>query len=107
LCAAGDDMIDIQDIRPAVETICRRLPVKRLGLFGSAVRDDFAARSDVDVLVVFDSRPDVDLFDSYFELKEQLEGLFERPVDLTVDKDFRNPVFREAVDKSRVVIYER
>ncbi len=100
-------MIDIERIKPEVERVCRRLPVKRLGLFGSALRQNFSQSSDVDVLVIFDSGENIDLFDKYFELKERLEEIFEREVDLVVDKKFKNPVLREAIDRTRVVIYER
>ena len=100
-------MIDIEEVKPAIERICQRLPVKRLGLFGSALTQKFSQSSDVDVLVVFDSREDIDFFEKYFELKEQLEILLKREVDLVVDKKFKNQIFRESVDKTRTVIYER
>ena len=100
-------MIDIEKVKPEVERICRSLPVKRLGLFGSALSQNFSQSSDIDILVIFDSGEDVDLFDKYFELKEQLEEVFKREGDLVVDKKFRNPVLREAIDRTRVVIYER
>lgn len=100
-------MIDIAKVKPDIERICRRLPVKRLGLFGSAVGPDFSQASDIDVLVIFEAGENVDLFDTYFVLKEQLEKIFQRDVDLLVDKKFKNPVLRESIDKTRVVIYER
>ncbi len=100
-------MIDIEKVRPEVEAVCRRFPVKRLGLFGSAVREDFAPDSDVDVLVVFDEGERGDVFEDYFELKEGLEQVFGRAVDLVMDKDFRNPVLRERINATRTVIYER
>ncbi len=100
-------MVNIEKIKPEVEQVCRRLPVKQLGLFGSALGRNFSRRSDVDVLVIFDSGEDIDLFDGYFELKEQLEKIFRREVDLVVDKKFKNPILRESIDKTRVVIYER
>jgi predicted nucleotidyltransferase len=100
-------MIDIEKIEPEIEQVCRSLPVKRLGLFGSALSRNFSQGSDVDVLVIFDSGEDIDLFDKYFELKERLEEIFEREVDLVVDKKFRNPVLRESIDRTRMVIYER
>jgi predicted nucleotidyltransferase len=100
-------MIDIEGIKPEIERVCRRLPVKRLGLFGSALSQNFSQSSDVDVLVIFDSGENIDLFDKYFELKEQLEGVFKRPVDLVVDKKFKNPVLRESIDRTRTIIYER
>jgi len=83
------------------------MPVKRLGIFGSALTEKFRSGSDVDVLVIFDTDGNVDLFDAYFELKERLEDVFGSGVDLTVDKPFKNPIFRDTVEKTRTVIYER
>ena len=100
-------MVDLAKLKPEIERICRRMPVKRLGLFGSVLSQKFGPSSDVDVLVVFDSDEKFDRFDKYFELKEQLEKIFKREVDLIVDKPFKNPVFREVVEKTRTVIYER
>ena len=100
-------MIDIERLKPEIERVCRSLPVIRLGLFGSALRQNFSQSSDVDVLVIFDSGENIDLFDKYFELKEQLEDVFKRQVDLVVDKKFKNPVLRESIDRTRIVIYER
>ena len=100
-------MLDIEKFKPEIERICRNLPVKRLGLFGSALNRNFSQDSDVDVLVIFDSDENIDLFDKYFELKEQLEQVFEREVDLVIDKKFRNPVLRKSIDRTRTVIYER
>ena len=100
-------MINLTKLKPEIERVCRLLPVKRLGLFGSALTQGFSPKSDVDVLVAFDVNEDADLFDKYFDLKEQLEKIFGREVDLIVDKPFRNPIFRESVEKTRIVIYER
>jgi predicted nucleotidyltransferase len=100
-------MIDIERIKPDIERVCRSLPAKRLGLFGSALRGDFSQGSDVDVLVIFDSGENIDLFDKYFELKEQLQEVFKRQVDLVVDKQFKNPVLRETINRTRTIIYER
>ena len=100
-------MVNLLQIKPQIERVCAKLPVKRLGLFGSALTGDFSSTSDVDVLVVFDLSEDIDLFDKYFELKEELEKVFGRQVDLVVDKQFKNPVFRESVEKTRTIVYER
>ncbi|MCX5810837.1 MAG: nucleotidyltransferase domain-containing protein [Proteobacteria bacterium] len=100
-------MINLSQLKPEIEQVCRALPVKRLGLFGSVLTQDFAADSDVDVLVVFDSDESIDYFDKYFELKEQLTKIFNRDIDLVVDRSFRNPIFRASIEKTRTVIYER
>lgn len=54
--------------------------VKRLGLFGSFVRGQQAAESDVDVLVEF--TPGAKTFDNFGQLASFLEGLFGRRVEL-------------------------
>jgi len=100
-------MTNLSKLRPEIERLCRAMPVKRLGLFGSALTQDFKPGSDVDVLVVFDADERVDLFKTYFELKEELEKIFGREVDLIVDKPFRNPIFGKSVERTRTVIYER
>jgi predicted nucleotidyltransferase len=100
-------MIDIEKFKPDIEKVCRRLPVKRLGLFGSALRGDFSEKSDIDVLVIFDNDENIDLFDKYFDLKENLEEIFHRNVDLIVDRNFKNPILKESIDSTRTIVYER
>jgi predicted nucleotidyltransferase len=92
--------------RPEVEDLCRVLGVRRLDVFGSAVGDSFdVVSSDVDVLVEFDAGPGFDYFGSYFALKEGLERIFDRPVDLVSDSSIRNPYFRQRVMKTREQLY--
>ena len=100
-------MLDLQSYKHEIEALCRGLPVKRLGIFGSSLTGSFSDSSDIDVLVVFDKESGIDSFDVYFDLKEKLEGVFNRSVDLVVDKKFRNPYFQSVVDRTRRVVYER
>ena len=100
-------MLDVAKIMPEIENICRGTSVQRLDLFGSVLTERYSSESDVDVLVAFDYDDKVDYFTEYFDLKERLKGIFNREVDLVVDKPFRNPVFRETVEKTRTRIYER
>ncbi|GAA0238083.1 nucleotidyltransferase domain-containing protein [Saccharothrix mutabilis subsp. mutabilis] len=89
-----------------VEDLCRRLGVRRLDVFGSAVGESFDPESsDVDILVEFDTRPGFDHFGSYFSLKEGLEQVFGRPVDLVNSSSIRNPYFREQVMETRETLY--
>jgi predicted nucleotidyltransferase len=89
----------------AVEALCRELHVRRLDVFGSAAKGSFGADSDVDVLVEFDGRGDPDLFGDYFALREGLERIFERPVDVVVASSVRNPYFRAEVMRTRELLY--
>jgi predicted nucleotidyltransferase len=56
------------------------LGVRRLGLFGSFVRGEQHAESDVDLLVEFE--PDQKTFDNFMQLAFLLEDLFHRRVEL-------------------------
>jgi uncharacterized protein len=83
---------DIVEKRDALAAICRRHGVSRLEVFGSAARGDFdPVRSDADFLVTFESAVRNDL-GALVELKDELEKLLGRPVDL---------IEREAVEASR------
>jgi predicted nucleotidyltransferase len=64
-----------------LDEFCRRWKVTELALFGSVLRDDFRADSDVDVLVSFEPNAGWTLLD-HVEMQEQLQGIFGRPVDL-------------------------
>jgi predicted nucleotidyltransferase len=85
--------------------LCRRFGVARLELFGSATTDAFdPERSDLDFLVDFDANP-ADLFKRYFGLKESLEVLYGREVDLVMTGALANPYFIEAVNQTRQLVY--
>jgi predicted nucleotidyltransferase len=62
--------------------IAARFGVRDLALFGSAARNELREASDVDVLVEFVGPA---TFDGYFGLKDYLEALLGRPVDLVTD----------------------
>ena len=92
--------------REAVAALCRKYGVRRLELFGSAARNDPASPPrDVDFLVEFGPMPSGAYADAYFGLQEELERLFDRPVELVVASAVRNPYFREALERSRVPLY--
>lgn len=68
--------------------ICRRYDVTELSVFGSVLRDDFSADSDVDLLVTFRSGVNLGPWMShFFDLQEELASLLRRPVDLVPRQD--------------------
>jgi len=84
--------------------LCRKWKVTELSVFGSILRDDFGPDSDIDFLVVF--RPDAlwSLWD-LMEMKEQLEALFPRPVDLVEKEALRNPWRKREILNTYEVVY--
>ncbi len=65
----------------AVAEFCLRWKVTELALFGSVLRDDFSADSDVDLLVTFTPDADWSLLD-HIQMQQELALLLGRPVDL-------------------------
>ena len=95
----------IESKRQEVADLCRRSGVRSLEVFGSATRDDFdIVRSDIDLLVEFDESAPRTLA-AYFDLKEALEQLFARPVDLVMPDAIRNPYVKAAINRDRQVFY--
>jgi predicted nucleotidyltransferase len=89
-----------------IESLCRRFGVARLELFGSATSADFVEdRSDFDFLVEFNAASEVRALDAYFGLKEALEALLGRSVDLVMPAALRNPYFRAEFDRQRQPLY--
>jgi len=76
----------------------RALGVKSLGLFGSAARDEAGPESDVDLLVEFDGPAS---FDGYMDLKELLERVLERRVDLVTQRALK-PLVRTYVERDLI-----
>jgi uncharacterized protein len=80
--------------------------VRRLYLFGSATGDDFdEASSDVDVLVEFEVGPGFDHFGAYFALKEGLEAILSRPVDVVTASSVKNPYLRDRITQTKELLY--
>jgi hypothetical protein len=97
----------VESKRQEVADLCRRRHVRRLEVFGSATRDDFdEARSDIDFLVDLGTDdPRVSPLDAYFGLKDALEALFGRPVDLVSMGSVRNPYVRATIERDRRLLY--
>ncbi|HNT87997.1 MAG TPA: nucleotidyltransferase family protein [Candidatus Hydrogenedentes bacterium] len=84
--------------REEIASFCRRHHIRRLAFFGSVLRDDFRAQSDVDVLVEFEPGHVPGL--SFFAMQRELSEIIGRKVDLNTPEDisphFRAEVLREA-----------
>jgi predicted nucleotidyltransferase len=81
-----------------IAEFCRKHHIRKLAVFGSALRDDFGPQSDVDVLVEFDPEHVPGL--AFFTMEAELSEIFGRKVDLNtpnfLSSDFRDEVIAEA-----------
>lgn len=89
-----------------IEGLCRRFHVRRLEVFGAALRSDFRpGESDVDFLVEFAPESFKTYADDYFGLKKGLESLLDEPVELIAGGAIRNPYFRESMEAGKELLY--
>lgn len=87
-----------------VDAFCRKWKIRELSLFGSALREDFRPDSDIDLLVVFEPPNPWTLWD-FIDMREELEQMFGRPVDLLSKKGLKNPFRRAEILRTQQVIY--
>ena len=86
--------------------LCNNRGVHRLALFGSTASGLFnPASSDLDFLFEFAPVSPAQHADNYFGLQEDLERLFGVPVELVEPGPIRNPYFRQAIEKTQVLLY--
>ena len=100
-------MMQIPIDRETIAAFCRRWDVAELAVFGSVLRDDFNADSDVDVLISFLPNATPTLFDRV-RMQRELEAILEREVDLVSRRgieDSRNPYRKREILNSAEVIY--
>ena len=86
---------------------CRKWMIVEVWLFGSVLRDDFSAKSDVDVMVCFQDAAPWSLFEMA-EMKLELEAMTGRTVDL-IEKPavehHRNPWTRHEILSTAERVY--
>jgi predicted nucleotidyltransferase len=96
----------VEEKRVQIAAICRQHHVRRLALFGSALRDDFdASSSDLDFVVEFEPLATGTYANMYFGLIDALERLFGRRVDLVEAGSVRNPYFLQEIEAHQEQLY--
>lgn len=97
----------ITDKLPELIQLCKQYSVGTMYLFGSAATGTMKPDSDIDILVTFEGVELFDYFDNLIGFKQELEKLFNHPVDLLEEKAIRNPVLRRTIDNTKQLIYGR
>lgn len=92
----------------AIEELCRKYGVQELSVFGSVLRDDFRADSDVDFLVVFRDNDAGPWLGKFTDLEDELGQLLHRRIDV-IDKrgveQSENYIRRRNILRSARTIY--
>jgi predicted nucleotidyltransferase len=88
--------------------LCRRYAVRRLGAFGSVLRDDFdPKRSDFDLTVEFGRSRTYGLADQYFRFKAAIERLLGRKVDLVELRAMPASRLKQSIERSQLPVYDQ
>ncbi len=90
-----------------ISAICIRYGVRKLEVFGSAARGtDFDEQSsDADFLVEFHPHGELGPLNEYFGLRDALEAVIGRPVDLIEPGAIRNPYLLAQINQAREVVF--
>lgn len=89
-----------------IRKLCEQHHVSQLAVFGSILTDKYHKDSDIDFLVDFSNIDLHNYADNYFSLKQALEKIFRRQVDLLENKAIKNPYLRQSIDSSKRLLYE-
>lgn len=92
----------------ALADLCRRYGVSRLAVFGSALRGDFRADSDVDFLVQFVDNDAGPLMGKFGDLADELGRLLGRKADVVSWRGIeqsQNPYRRDHILRHARLVY--
>lgn len=87
--------------------LCKSNNVKNMYAFGSAVNDEFNdSTSDFDFLIEIEENDPIKKGERLLNIWDKLEYLFQRKVDLLTNSTIKNPVLRENIEKTKILIYD-
>jgi predicted nucleotidyltransferase len=84
-----------------IEEFCKRHHIRKLSLFGSALRDDFSPESDLDLLVEFDPAH-IPGFIRLAGMEIELTEILGRKVDMRTAQDLSRYFRDEVLNSSKV-----
>ena len=83
-------------------TLCQHYQIKQLSLFGSVLRQDFNAQSDIDILVTFQPTAKIG-FIAFNRLQRELVTLLKRPVDLVPQEGLKPLIKKDILNEAKVI----
>jgi predicted nucleotidyltransferase len=99
-------MNNFNKYQKAINELCVHHKVKSLYAFGSVLEKDIKHAGDVDLIVTFNSAITLKNYaDNYYSLKQALQQLFKKPVDLLEEQAIKNPYFRDSISPKKQLVY--
>ena len=90
----------LKKLRDYKAAFAEKYGIERLGLFGSCARGEQDERSDIDVVIKMKTPS----YFTCFDIREQLEKLFRRKVDLITLHENQFPAFRQNVERDAIYV---
>lgn len=95
----------IQQNQSTINQLCTQHNVKTMYAFGSVLTSHFNANSDIDLLVKFNDFDVTKYFINYTNLKESLENILHKKVDLIEEQTLKNPILIRSINNNKQLIY--
>lgn len=86
--------------------LCEEHEVASLHAFGSSVHGPFNEASDVDLVVDLKALDPLRFGELMLDLWDKLEAFLGRKVDLLTMRSVKNPVMREEIERTKVLVYD-
>jgi predicted nucleotidyltransferase len=87
--------------------LCKSHNVKNIYAFGSAVTEDFNDESsDIDLLIEIDSEDPIKRGENLMKIWDKVEDFFQRKVDLLTNSSIKNPIPRNNIDRTKILLYD-
>ena len=97
--------LDIDKYHNKISSVCSLYNVNKLYIFGSAITDEYNYESDVDLLVDFKNISVNNYADNYYDLKIELQKIFNRKIDLLELQAIKNPYLKSEIEQTKRLIY--
>jgi predicted nucleotidyltransferase len=95
-------MVQVDFSKERVASFCKEMHIRRLAIFGSALRPDFRPDSDIDLLVEFEPGKAPGLF-GISRMERELSGIFGgRRIDLRTQEDLSKYFRQQVIDEAEV-----
>ncbi len=95
----------IDQNKTSIVSLAKSHGVSSISVFGSVLTNRFKPTSDIDVLVKFEGVDLYNYFDNYIDLKEKLETILKRDVDLVEEQTVKNPILKRVIERTKKVIW--
>lgn len=99
-------MVEINKHIGQVRKLCAANEVKSLFAFGSVIKDELQPDSDLDFIVEIDDKDPLSYSEKYFDLKFNLEKIFNRKIDRLELKALKNRFLKKEIDYNKFRIYK-